>query len=288
MRTRYVVLLSATDPVADRVAEVLRTGPATGDHVDGVPLRWVAEGTVALKRPGPHLHDERLDLSLPAEVRRERPTLLVPSVHRSEQNLTCLTVHPLGNLGPRAELGGRARRVVPADPRSMAAALHGLSEGGAAAGFPATYEATHHGPELGLPAFFVEIGYGRLSEHPAAAVEVLARTVSELEPDPRDRVALGVGGGHYAPHFTELALRRHWAFGHLVSRHALEDLDGPTARSAYERSGEAEGIVCARAQDGAHPALQGLGRRLRDADAPRRAAGRTDAPASRDGRPSGT
>jgi hypothetical protein len=76
-----------------------------------------------------------------------------------------------------------------------------------------------------------------------------------------------VGGGHYVPHFTDLALTRSWAFGHLLSKHSLGELEAETARRAYALSPGAEGIVYARAQDAGHPSLAGVGARLRDQDA---------------------
>jgi D-tyrosyl-tRNA(Tyr) deacylase len=267
----YVVVVCESDPVAALVAREWGTPPSTGEHVDGVPLRRLGEHRLELRRAVPHIHDEGLDRRLPAAVRDANPILVFPSIHRSEQNIACLTVHPVGNLGPSAELGGRPSTVTPAEPRSMTAVLRRLSEEGSRAGLSATFEATHHGPELGLRAFFVEIGYGAAPTPPEPAVRILARAIREFAPDPHDHVALGVGGGHYAPHFTELALHRAWAFGHIVSRHALESLDPATARAAYAATDGAEGILYARAQDANHPALAGLGPRLRDSAAPGRA-----------------
>ncbi len=224
-------------------------------------------------RPGLHIHDERVDLRLPAELRGRHPTLIFPSIHRSEQNIECLTVHPLGNPGPNAEVGGRPRILAPTDPRRMTAALRGLDEVARGAQVAVTFESTHHGPEVELPAFFVEIGYGTAPHPPEEAVRILARVIPEIAPDPLDRVALGVGGGHYAPHFTDLARRRSWAFGHLISRHALEVLDAPTARAAWNGTPGVEGILYSRADDARLPALTGVGPRLRDGEAPARASG---------------
>jgi D-aminoacyl-tRNA deacylase len=204
---------------------------------------------------------------LPTAIRESRPTLVFPSIHRSRENVVCLTVHPLGNLGPAADVGGRPRTVNPTDPRAMATVLRRLSELSVPSGFEATYESTHHGPELGLPSFFAEIGFGSASEPPAEMVKVLASALRELDRDSNDRVALAVGGGHYAPHFTEIAVRRRWAFGHIISRHSLAVLDEATAAAAYAATPEAEGIVYARAADSNHPMLAHLGPRRRDVDA---------------------
>jgi D-aminoacyl-tRNA deacylase len=236
----------------------------------------------------PHVTDELLDQRLPASVRSARPTLVFPSIHRSRENVACLTVHPLGNLGSLAELGGRARSVNPTDPRAMASTLRRLSELAAPHGVAATFEATHHGPELSLPSFFAEIGCGTEAAPPSDLLRVLSLTLRELSPDSDDRVALAVGGGHYAPHFTDLALRRRWAFGHILSRHALEGIDRATVRAAFAASADAEGIVYARAADAELPSLIGLGPRLRDGDASRRIGTSEGGPTSAAAPPSGT
>ena len=286
MNPRYLVLASEEDPVAARVRARWGTPEATGWVVDGTPIRRLGTEGLLLRRPVLHIHDERVDLRLPHELREGRVTLVFPSIHRSEQNVECLTVHPLGNTGPAAEVGGRPRTLAPTDPRRMVAVLRRLDEAARAVGLSATFEATHHGPELALPAFFVEIGYGLAAEPSEGAVGILAEVIPEIVADPADRVAVGVGGGHYAPHFTALALRRRWAFGHILSRHALEKIDAATAGAAWDGTDGAEGVLYARAEDAKLPALAGVGPRLRDGDAPFRATGTGPTGASR--RASGT
>jgi D-aminoacyl-tRNA deacylase len=273
-----VVVVSVVDPVAQAVAERWGTPPAVGDSVDGVPLRELGPRTLLLRRAGPHIHDEHLDRRLPEKLRAAVPTLVFPSIHRSEQNVRSLTVHPLGNLGPEAEVGGRPRTLGPTDPRRMTATLRRLAEGGPSVGVPATFEATHHGPGLDLPAYFVEIGFGDAVGPAPEEVRLLAEVIPEAVPDPGDRVALGVGGGHYAPHFTELAVERRWAFGHLISRHALTGLDRETFESAVALTPGAEGALYSRAADESHPAVAGVLPRLRDGEAARR--GRSGATAT--------
>jgi D-aminoacyl-tRNA deacylase len=276
----YLVVVSELDPVARRVAERWGTPPAAEGHVDGAPVRRLSERALLLKRTVPHISDEHLDQRLPEPLRAAGTTLVFPSIHRSERNVPCLTVHPLGNPGPTAEVGGRPRAFTPANARLMAAALRALAEGSGAVGLPATFEATHHGPELDLPAMFVEIGFGDLEAPPDTAVALLARTLPALEASELDRVALAVGGGHYAPHFSDLTKRRGWAFGHLLSRHALELLDAATALRAYVASPGAEGLLPARVEDLGLPALAGLGPRLRDREAPARTLGAPPTPAA--------
>jgi D-aminoacyl-tRNA deacylase len=263
-----VIVISAQDPVATAVADRWGDLPSIGRHVDGTALRRLSSSSLLLRRPGRHIHDEHIDRLLPRELQERVPTLVFPSVHRSDREVECLTVHPLGNPGPTADLGGRPRTLVPTDPKRMAATLRRLHESSAAIGWRSTFEATHHGPELGVPAFFVEIGHGRTSTPTPETVRIVAEAIQEMDPDPRDRVALGIGGGHYVPHLTDLALRRRWSFGHLLSKHALATLDAPTAREAWTKTPGAEGVVYSRAEDAQGPLLSGLGPRLRDQDAP--------------------
>ena len=276
--TGMVVVVSDPDPVAEAVANQWGTLPAADGHVDGAVIRRLNESVLVVRRPGHHIHDERVDERLPASLRDLRPTLVFPSIHRSGQNVASLTVHALGNPGPTAELGGRPRTLVPTDPSRMVAALRLLHEGCEGLGLGATYEATHHGPEVRLPAFFIEIGSGTDAAPDPNAARLLAKAIPGIVAPSGDRIALGVGGGHYAPHFSDLAIRRQWAFGHILSRHALGLVDRPTVFEALRLTPGAEGVVYSRAQDAVHPALEGLGPRLRDQDAPVRSGERSDAP----------
>lgn len=271
MSDEYLVVVSEVDPVAVAVADRWGTPPPAGGHVDGTPIRRLGARSLLLRRSGRHVHDERLDLRLPSELREKRPTLVFPSVHRSAQGVACLTVHPLGNPGPTAEIGGRPRTLVPTDPERMVFALRALAESAPALGLKATYEATHHGPELGLPAFFVEIGFGDDDGPPAAAVKTLAELLPDLPSEPADDlVVLAVGGGHYVPRFTDLALRRRWAFGHLLSRHVLDELERATAATALEQTPRARGILFARSEDAERPVFSEMGPRRKETEAARR------------------
>ena len=262
---RYVVVVSDPDPVARAVAEAWGTRPAMAATHHGAPLRRLNGETAIWHRPSLHIRDDHLDRELPPPLRTSA-TLVFPSVHRSESRIDCLTIHPLWNLTEEAEVGGAGRTLVPAPARVMAGLLRRLQEGSSTAGLPATFEATHHGPLLERPACFAEIGCGD-DGPPAAAVPVLRAALETLDEDPTDRVAVAAGGGHYAPHFTDLALRRRWAFGHIVPRHHLS---AEAVSAAVAATPGQEGVVYARTADAGAPGLREIAPRLRETEAPRR------------------
>lgn len=270
MTRAYLVVASALDPVAARLRERWGTRPSTGMFVDGAPIRELGDRAYLLARNERHIHDENLDARLPPELRKADLPMVFPSIHRSAAGTPAFTVHPLGNVGPSADVGGRPGELVPGAPRWMASALRALAREAPAIGLGATFEATHHGPYLDQPAFFAEIGYADAGEPPPAAVAALDRVLLELEEDPADRVVIGVGGGHYVPHFTELALERSWAFAHLVSRHALARATPGYLDEVARKSPGAEGVLFARAADAADTTLARLGPRRRETEAPRR------------------
>ncbi len=269
---RYVLIVSEEDPVARGVAERWGVPEAGEPRVDGVPVRRLAPGVGLLRRPGWHVEDDGLRVPATAPG-TPPPSLVFPSVHRSATSRAALTVHPLGNPGEATDVGGRPRTLVPTDPRRMADALRKISEVAAALGWASSFEATHHGPAVEQPAFFVEIGAPDHAHPPEAALAAYARLLPALEEDPRDRVALGLGGGHYAPHFSELVLERQWAFGHLLPRHARAVATPDLLARAAELSPGLAGTIYHRAEDlGEWRALDPPDA-LRETEAPRRTPG---------------
>ncbi|MCI4349588.1 MAG: D-aminoacyl-tRNA deacylase [Thermoplasmata archaeon] len=264
----YLLVLSDADPVASAVRERLATGESTGEQVDGTPLRQLSPSVLLLRRAGLHIHDDHLDRRLPVRLQQVRVAIVFPSVHRSETGIRCFTCHSLGNFSAEASVGGEPRRLVPAAPRLATDALRRLRDAGEAIGLPATFEATHHGPALDLPAVFVEIATEPETRPDSEAVRILSGVLTELVEDAADRIAVGIGGGHYAPHFTDIALERRWAFGHIVPRHALEVEPIVAAQSALAATSGAEGLMFHRAADAA--LLPGIGPRLRESAATRR------------------
>jgi D-aminoacyl-tRNA deacylase len=122
-----------------------------------------------------------------------------------------------------------------------------------------TYEVTHHGPILRTPSFFIEIGSNETRwEIPELGRAIAKSLLSDefLHPETTLPIAIGIGGGHYAPRFTDRAMRNKFAFGHMIPDYILmnsEDLRSvvelavrstPDVRYAFfHRSGKNERFI---------------------------------------------
>jgi len=184
--------------------------------------------------PELHLDRDHLDRDLESSFNERVDLVIYLSKHRSESGRPSLTVHPIGNPGP-AEFGGQPETLVPSAPRWMTAALRGLRPAGRALGYEVTFEATHHGPYLTSPTFFIEQGSTEREWVDREASRAIARALLDLRPLDVP-IAIGLGGGHYVPRHTDVALRRRIAFGHLLATYALAKASPGLLEQAVERT----------------------------------------------------
>jgi D-tyrosyl-tRNA(Tyr) deacylase len=195
---------------------------------------WRWQDAVLVTIPEHHLFRDHLDRDLEEAFGQRADLVVYLSKHRSESRRPSLTVHPIGN--PRgAEFGGQPETLVPSAPRWMTAALRGLRREAKGLPYEVTFEATHHGPFLTAPTFYIEQGSTETEWADLAASRAIARVLLALEPIDAP-IAIGLGGGHYVPRQTDLALQRRIAFGHLLAGHALEGGSAKPIDQAVERT----------------------------------------------------
>ena len=92
------------------------------------------------------------------------------------------------------------------------------------------FEVTHHGPYLKTPTLFVEVGSNEEEWKNKEPAKVVAKSVLELlesyhyEKDITEDIPIliGIGGGHYAPRFTDVILEKNAAFGHMIPHYQIE------------------------------------------------------------------
>ncbi len=176
-----------------------------------------------------HIYAEGIDVEL-SGILGPIDHMVFISKHASKAGIHSLTVHPIGNFG-KAKFGGKDRKLVPPAPHEMTGALRALHDIATGKGltreYQVSFEATHHGPLLETPAYYIEIGSDQGSWSDVRAGEVIGMTLMEPETCKKTScpIIFGIGGGHYAPEFTDLARRRKVSMGHMVPGWALKELD---------------------------------------------------------------
>ena len=164
------------------------------------------------------------------------------SKHRSLSAIPTLSTHTPGNLG-EARLGGVPRKVSISPGNLMRDALKIMMKlkEELHLDYEVSYECTHHGPSLNVPAMFIELGSSPRQWKDPRAAEVVAHAtmeaISGFRGTPVDTV-LGIGGPHYNKKFTKMALEDEVAFGHVVPKYAVAILDSEILRQCIDRTVE--------------------------------------------------
>jgi len=167
-----------------------------------------------------HLHLDRVDRTVGQALGVDIEEVVFLSKHRAASGKPTLTMHPIGNFG-KADYGGEEGKLVPASPSFLSGLLRALSTSAQGLPFEVSYEVTHHGPYLDVPTTYVEIGSDETKWGNLDAAKAMADALLNWVPADGPTV-VGIGGGHYAPRFTEVTLSKRVRFGHMVAKHVLE------------------------------------------------------------------
>lgn len=162
------------------------------------------------------------------------------SRHSSASGTPTLSVHAPGNLGG-ASLGGIRRKVSIAPANAMRTALKTMAKlvEETRLTYKVSYECTHHGPSLDKPAMFVELGSSpeQWSDYKAAeAVAHAAMETASLFGKENAKAVLGIGGPHYNEKFTRTALEKEIAFGHIIPKYAIHEVNEEILRQCIEKT----------------------------------------------------
>lgn len=177
-----------------------------------------------------HLDYDNIDLDLQIHLKLRPETIIYASRHRSASGMRTLTVHPVGNFETSAEYGGKPQELVMASPYLMTNAYRILYnkvksvQQSQQFEYSVSFEATHHGPYLETPTFFIEIGSDEDAWVDVESAKLIAETILELKPqEARERypVALGVGGGHYTPRISDVVRAKKLVVGHMLPTYAI-------------------------------------------------------------------
>lgn len=175
---------------------------------------------------GSHIFMNGLDKNIPKGLGVDRIVFL--SRHRAASGRKALTVHSMGVFLPGGpDFGGKPGYLSPAMPLDEMHLLRSMKEySNIIPEFAVSLEATHHGPAVGLPSCNFEIG--STAEHwpIKEAGEVQGRVLYDVYFSHMTNIdtpiAVGFGGGHYAPRFTDIVLKYNVAVGHIIPSYILD------------------------------------------------------------------
>lgn len=170
--------------------------------------------------------------------------MVVASRHRSESGAPTLTAHVTGNFGA-ADIGGEPARLSFAPALVLCQAVELLKQNVGALPHQVSLEVTHHGPsEIAFPLIYVEVGSTEKQWRDDNACTVVAEVIDKLvfEKIPVKPSAIGFGGPHYAPNFTEIIPEV--ALGHIAPKYAMEYVDKEMIKQMIQRTIPCPEMAC--------------------------------------------
>lgn len=200
---------------------------------------------------------ENIDKEIKEELGITPELVIFISRHTSKTGEPTLTVHPIGNYG-KAEFGGKGRTLVKSAPKIMTQLLRILKKHATNEELyhNVCFEVTHHGPYLELPTLFIEVGSSEEEWNKKQPAKVVAKSVLDLlnkyhsEEDMPDDipVIIGIGGGHYAPRFTDMILENKVAFGHMIPSYQTDagNIDKEMIKEALNKTPNVKGVYIHR------------------------------------------
>lgn len=199
------------------------------------------------------INHENIDKEVEDKLNIKPKLAIFISRHQSKTGEPTLTVHPIGNYN-EAKFGGKKKTLVRSSPRLMTQLLRYLYLNAKKEKLyhKVCFEVTHHGPYLEIPTLFIEVGSNDEEWKKQKPASIVAKSILNLlnsykyEDDfPNDiPVLIGIGGGHYAPRFTDVSLEKKVAFGHMIPNYQIKDgnLSDEIIRKAFDSTPGVTGV----------------------------------------------
>ena len=235
-----LIAVNQQDIASTNQADVLRELDAWKEMpaVEGNPA--YAFGHVRmLYLPDGLLFEDHLDKRWKDATGETVSEIIFPSRHVAASGKPSLTLHPIGvphlpldEQGPYGGHGGSA----PLPSTRLAPwwkmLLERATDNASVEGFDLSLEVTHHGPTVGVPCLFIEVGSTEATWGHEGAARVLANIIRDgllqssqtawnAERHQGELVLVTLGGGHYAPRANQLAALDGVWLGHMLATYAL-------------------------------------------------------------------
>ncbi|HLD19342.1 MAG TPA: D-aminoacyl-tRNA deacylase [Candidatus Nanoarchaeia archaeon] len=176
------------------------------------------------------IHCENIDKEIDADI------FVFSTRHASKSGIPSLTVHAQGNIGS-AKFGGKENELCFAAEPYIKKCFQLLNEK-KPDGFDVIQEATHHGPFIEKPCFFIELGSDENEWKNKDGGKAIAETIIECfsQPIQKYKTAIGIGGMHHSPNFAKIMKGNEYAISHVCAKYNLEFLDENILNQMINRS----------------------------------------------------
>jgi D-aminoacyl-tRNA deacylase len=203
------------------------------------------------------INHENIDKEVEDHLNIKAKQAIFISRHQSKIGKPTLTTHPIGNYND-AKFGGRIKTLVKSSPRLMTQLLRCLyiNSKREKLNHNVCFEVTHHGPYLDIPSLFIEVGSNQEEWKKQKPANIVAKSILDLLKSYRGEddfsndipVLIGIGGGHYAPRFTDVALEKKVAFGHMIPNYQIKsgNLNDEMIMKAFVSTPKAAGVYIHR------------------------------------------
>lgn len=180
---------------------------------------------IEVKKHPIYLSQKEIDnLAIP----KDNEFIIFASTHKSEKNLSSLSLHAPGNWR-NADFGGISGKVSMTSAfvlKYLFTELNKNSSESNLANYQLTLECTHHGPSINIPCCFIEIGSTEEQYKDKIAGQIIAKTILSLTSFNKNNFknyipAIGIGGPHYCPNFNKIQLNSKYAISHIIPEYSL-------------------------------------------------------------------
>lgn len=174
--------------------------------------------------------------------------LVFASTHRSEKGAPSLCLHAPGNWR-NTDLGGKPGKVCKTSAFILKYLFQELNKNyesnknNLKENYNVTLEITHHGPLIGIPCCFIELGSQESQWQDKEAAKIIAKSILSLQNynsvdnHHNWQAAIGIGGPHYAPSFNKIQLNSQYALSHIIPEYAFP-LTESMLKEAEEKTNE--------------------------------------------------
>lgn len=241
MATSSVILIvvNQRDVASTNQAAALRDMDAWDEigPVEGHPC-YAFEHLRMIYLPDGLLFEDHLERRWESATGESVAEIIFPSRHVAASGQASLTLHPIGvphlGVGEQGPYGGHGGQAPPPSTRLARwwqLLLQLAPDEPAVEGFDLSLEVTHHGPTVGVPSMFIEVGSTEATWGHEGAARLLASIIRrglmdghgewDAEQNKGELVLVTLGGGHYAPRANQLAALEGVWLGHMLATYAL-------------------------------------------------------------------